>query len=442
MIRYLFPLILQTFNLILLSFSPNNDYLFKFTEIVFLFFYFHLLISSFKKNSFLSLYSFFLLTSSFFLFNRIFLDIFSYKDYLHLVFPAVYDITKETASYVIFVFTIVYSLIDFGYYRKNYLLRIREPCIPELYSKLLFLLLIILYPLVLYRHYLIFRFVQQVGYIQFTFLKSELPIPAYLSHVGGIFYLLFFSLLLTKPEKKIVNISLIMYLIQALGNSIKGSRSAFGYSLIFVIFFYFKYNNKKFKFRYITYIFILFILFYFISSLNRGNNDVSKESSIFNLIFLILYEQGISISIPFIHIQNFVNFFNPFEIPYLISDYLRSIVGLDIRAAVDLSEFIAPGARARGFGLGYSFINEIIDLGLLGLVASYFFGKIIKFIDTNFFRVFYLIPFFSVCFMYCVYAPRHFLLYFLAPECVTWYLLPIFAYIIIKMLFKYIRRQR
>lgn len=393
-------------------------------EIFFSIFFTSLIIKSIKRNGLVSLYTFFLLFSMFFLFSRFIFDIFGYADILYITFPSTHRVKPESGSIVIVLSFFIYTLIDIGYsYGKIGLVRKRILCVPDINYKTFLMFLLLSLPFILYKNFLRLRYVQQVGYINYTLNEDDFQFPFYLNGVGFIFLVFFWALILSSQGKHKTGVLWFLMLVVSLLDSMKGNRAAFAINFVMCIFYQIKRNNlnPKRAFRILLIAFCVFILFYFVvTSLRSGGNIVGDSSLFDSILGSLFYAQSVSLNIPLLYIDFFNQIQGMNNVPLVFADYLKFYFGVPLidTGAILRNVLYTP----KGYGLGYSVLIEIFNLGIFAPIVCVLMGMFMKFTEVNFFRNTYWTGFFCLVFMGLIYMPRHMLFGFLAPIWVAWIL--------------------
>lgn len=410
------------FIILTLAFFISIEDCFFLTEITFIVFFVALIIKSIKRNGLIHAYTFFLLFSMFFMFSRFIFDIFGYADVLKISFPSDYTVRPTSGVILIFLCLIIYTLIDCGYFYSHVkFLKRRYVSFSEGVYKTLVILLIVTLPLILYKNYLRFKYVQTVGYISYTLNPEDVNLPVYLNGVGWIFNVIFFALLTCSRTNYKTKFLWFLYLLVSLFDSLKGNRASF--AINFVLCIYFSMKQTRLSTKKITKIlffsFIFFLLFYVLVTSLR---DTSKQYTSFNLLsdllFSLFYDQSVSLNVPLLYIDCFDVIQNGSIAPFVITDYLKYCFGSSVfDTSVLLHQIIYT---PKGFGLGYALLVEIFNLGIFGIPFCLGIGWFIKFTEKNFFRNTYFIGFFCLCFMSIIYMPRHIFFDFISPIRLSW----------------------
>lgn len=408
------------------------------SEIFYIFFFLFLIIRSIKRNGLVNVYTFFLFFSVFFMFSRFAFDVFGFTDVLEITFPSRYMIKPKSGIILIGLCFFVYLIIDFSYYcARSRLIKQKEIYVSDKVYKILFVFLLITLPLILYKNYLRFQYVQSVGYINYTLNQDDIDLPVYLKGVGWIFNVLFWALIICSSNIRKTKFLWGLYWAVSLLDSLKGNRAAFAINFVIGIYFIIKTSNVNPKriILILTFVFIGFIAFYLAATNLREGKKNGDINFFQDIVVSLFYAQSVSLNIPLLYIDFISQAQNSHLIPFIFGDYLKFGLGMPVN---DVGTFLRQVLYTpKGFGLGYAVLVEIFDLGFFALPFCAFLGWFIKFIDKNFFRNQWLIGFFCLFFMSIIYMPRHIFFDFLSPIRVSWISFGLFSIVFLSNFVKH-----
>ena len=396
----------------------------------FILFFVALIVKSIKRNGLMSTYTFFLLFSMFFMFSRFIFDIFGYADVLKITFPANHSVKAESGIAVIFLCFLVYTLIDIGFFGSRIIiLKEKEISVSSNVYKSLLAILLITLPLIIYKNYLRFKYVQSVGYIEYTLNPDDIKFPFFLSGIGWIFNVSFWALIICSGKKHDTKFLWCLYLIVSLLDSLKGNRAAFSINFVIAVYFLIKKSKMSVKktVKILSIVLILFISFYLVATnLREANSDKNgfKFNFFQDILISLFYSQSVSLNIPLLYMDFFNSTLRDSSVPFVFADYLNFCLNVDVFDTGVLLQKLLPAPK--GFGLGYSFLVEIFDLKIFAIPFCMFIGSFIKFVEKNFFRNDYFVGFFCLFFMSIIYMPRHIFFDFISPIRISWILCGMF----------------
>lgn len=374
---------------------------FKILEGIFTFYYFYVLIKELKQEGFIGIYQFYLYTSGLFLYSRIFLDLLGFDNLTHIGFPRTYYFNLETGIVFVeivfihvFLINIVYNFVNFD--SKNIKKQIKEN---ENLKTCIFYLMIIIFPLVLYKFYIQLMYVQEHGYLSIFIpdgMKS-IKYPFYLKGIPTLFEI-FFVLLIYYGSKKQLKISFFLYFIFVLSNSLKGQRTFLVAGLLVILFYVNRKLDKKIKVLHLIVLFIFVILFSQILLQFRESKSSNNKIPISKAGIEFIHQQGNSVVVPLYTIENYhlSIYRNTF---YIMSPVKQTILNLiksengqsrnRLETYNNISDHItyelSPSAYKQGMGVGQSIIADFYDFfKVFGIIIfSIAFAIVIKYFDKN-----------------------------------------------------------
>jgi oligosaccharide repeat unit polymerase len=273
--------------------------------------------------------------------------------------------------------------------------------------------------------YLQFRYVREYGYgVLFTGqMAEELDLPLWMDMFIFIFIFGYLLLIASRPRKILYLIASILYLGYALLDSLKGWRFNFITSLIVVVYFFFRIYHKKISIKFIITLFIIIIFFSVFMSYYRSDSKMNKIN-ITDLIIELFYEQGVSIVVPMIIIENSNNLsyhYYPFIFSPIITEiYTSRLYPVTGQSRTRLEKynllgdnvtyFWKPSGYFKGQGLSGAFLAEMYDCGgILGIVFwSSVLALLIRMVEFYIYKnIFYLFVFWWIV-RNIVFLPRRY----------------------------------
>lgn len=350
---------------------------------------------------FFSLYSIFLYTSAFFIYDCFFFTLFSDRNFLIQTFPRMYSFDNNIGFiFIISSFLSVYT-IHIGYcllyYNKNIIKQSDEDNynIPILEKIGIIIMLIFLVP-VLYKIYLQVRYVMSHGYvILYTKGFADLSYPFWTAGSYLMFNAGYIFLLASSPSKKKYIIFSVLYVMVYLANAMKGGRGQIISIILILLYLYQKKYKSKIQIHKILGLFgILMILIVSIGTLRdsygKNINKNNNPTVISEIIEKTLWVQTTSRAVPLLIMNgdlkyhDFPFFFYHITKPFLTFKYKAkggdNIIGLQKynNPSQVLMANISLEASLSGNGYGTAFLGESYEFG--GYFGIIFFSIIISFI--------------------------------------------------------------
>ncbi len=389
---YLILVILDIFSMILFELG-SEKYSLAFVEFLVIFTFSVFFIKSSKSNGILSLYSLFLIFSVFFLYSRI---VFEWIGYLNRQVNDFYFFLtsihfKDRTVFDFMFYTILYLIsIDFGYYYSKFTNNRLDNRTENNTAKFfIFLCIILIMPLLLYKSYLDIKNVKLNGYQSILDRSSY---PFYLKGVGTIFISLFYCLFMFKMTKKEILILIFIYLIYSFTSSLRGSRSVFFIPFVFSFYVLWRLDIIKisfFKLIIIASCSILLIAWFTV--VLRGERI--SDSSLSKIFKYILYGQGNSIGVPLYYLEYKDYIDARIQLPLFLEDWFSFFTNFFHKGSYYVA-LVANKKNVEG-GLGESIYVELLNLPLVfSLPVSFCFGKILKKVEMNLLSNRFRIPFF------------------------------------------------
>jgi hypothetical protein len=218
------------------------------------------------------------------------------------------------------------------------------------------------------------------------------------------------SMALVAQQKSLIYLSLGLLFIRAISLMLMGQRAYFFCVILFLLFLFFR--NNKVSFRHVILLFVLFLILIMLSGLiltfrSGGNFDFFIEHLVFSeLIGDFFYSQGVTFFVFSLatEINNFpllptIQNFIPGS-SFLYSLLFGSVEPTGQSYAHFLSETTNAGLYSKGFGLGWSFLGDlmllspffyIVNLFIFGVLFGSFFRHIELKSESNQFYLFILL---------------------------------------------------
>jgi len=405
-------------------------------KFVFLLWYVIITINSIKKYGFFSVYSLFLLFSAFFIYDSLFFDLINYGIYDE--FTVTYFPKKHCFNFDTGVLFLIYSsfflfILDCTYYffvNKKSIFPIHEKNLLEnrrqQVGKIAFGILLITFPIVLYRALVISLYILQKGYLV-VILEGidESVFPSWTNGVSGIFLIAFYVVIICNPSRKIFLYSCIFYCINVFVKGLGGNRGAFLYDFFTIIVLYLSlYKTKKVNVRTILLLFIFCFSFAFLIGETREDTSENKEVVLReNFLFDFIAGQTNTRAIPFVIIENQIPYHN---YPFIFSPIISGSGDNDKSRSSQIKNYnninrltlysISPKAVYNGNGLGGAIIGEFIDcFGFFGVIFwTYILGIMIAFLDKIKYVNSFLLPFICIMMQNMFHNPRGYFFSFLS----------------------------
>ncbi|MBQ9205638.1 MAG: O-antigen polysaccharide polymerase Wzy [Treponema sp.] len=370
-------------------------------------FYIFTLIYSIKQTGFTSLYSIYLYTSAFFIYNSLFLSLFpnfTKKYFLKITYPWPYQIEEWVGFiFIICCFLMVFCghLSYFSFRRKfnPILVSYRKKNWEWIGIRFFFVSLI---P-VCYKIYLQLQFVRTNGYFSIYSEGFEsIKYPIWCSGAFLFFNASFFLLLASNPKRRKMLFYFFIYFIVTVFNSLKGGR---GPLIAFIVVLIFLLRNKyDYSIKFKNLLFVLFLIVFLTSVLGSirdsyGNSShktkgISLDAK--TLIINTLWSQTSSRTVPLLIIRGNLKYhpypfiFYPFTNRVLSHIYkakgneFESLKNYNNPSQVLMGN-ISVSSALSGMGYGSAIIGEAYECGrYFGVVVfSILASCLIAFLDKS-----------------------------------------------------------
>jgi len=397
----------------------QKDTVIHILEIELFMIYLYALIISIYKSGYISIFSLFLFFSYLFNYTRVFLDLFteydlSKSDLFHHV--KLKQLTEIELLYLLIFFLIASTLAFILFYKKNKLLLSRKKEYMK-FGKIIILSVTI--PLI-YINIQTFKFILIHGYL--SVFNGEIESSSYYTLgiiLTRIAYFGFFIFLSGLPNKNNFNKIVLLFLIIAFFDALKGQRGPFLLISIYSIWYYHNIYNIKFNIK--KGILIIFGVLAF-SQLIVYYRSEKELFDIWEIPYEFMRLNGISLIIPAYMIEYKDSFIND-DIPYLfapIYDYFyrifidndvfyqgrtKELLNVSNYLSIQLIYFINPEGYYVGFATGSSYLAEFYDFGglFLGSLSLFILVSLIMFFEKKLFKyrlILFLSPIIVTKFIY------------------------------------------
>lgn len=347
-----------------------------------LFVYIITLIFSIQISGIMSVYSIYLITSAFFIYDCIFISLFSDENFLNIIFPVKTSFTKETGFIFIniCILTLYFTNIAYALCRFRKRKQIENKYIEdkELKKISIFILIISIFPC-LYKAYIQISFIRANGYLSaFNGDLERLSYPFWTAGCFIIFFAGYFLFLASKPNKREYLIFSILYLFNNFILSLKGARTPFLAALVFVVYWWNNNYGKKVKLKKLIFLGAFVIVFTIgMENVRNGYGDglgKQEEKRGKELLLSVLLEQTTSRAVPLTIIEKDLKYH---EFPFIFSPIadivLKKIYPSEGQSLVsatkynDISQVTTMYYSLKmvlfGQGLGGAFLGEMYDFG-------------------------------------------------------------------------------
>lgn len=361
------------------------------------------LVYSIKVTGFFSLYSIYLYTSAFFLYNCFPLTLFFDENFLIQNFPKRYSFPEDIGIIFILCCYISVYFVHLGYFFKKKKKLISQSSKiyynKELYEKFGMILMVLFFFPLMYKTSIQIKCVMNYGYAAiYTGLLGKLKYPFWTTGSFIFFNSGYYIFLASRPSKKRYLFFTFFFILVYVFDSMKGARGNVLAIIIAVMYYYTKFYKTKIHFRKLVFLMIFIMGFTIVLGnirKNYGSENVeqSTQSDISILIETALWSQTTTRAVPMLVIRgdlkyhNYPFFFFPivniFQ-PFIYKSSATSEFGLqhfNNPSLVTISN-ISKSAGKNGFGYDSAFLAEAYEFGgyfgififsiLLGVLLSIF----------------------------------------------------------------------
>lgn len=379
-----------------------------------------------------SLYTFYLLMSAFFMYNRFILGPYLDKDIMTLNFAGAYSFPPWVGEQFISIATCSIIVMDFVYSKykvKNKSYKLIPPKVVNsvdfnfLYYKLgIIIMSIFIIPLVykiilqvqhqkLFENYAVANFTGQI----------EPSFPWWTRGAGAFFYIGFLLFIYSFPAVKKIKYGYFLFFIMMAITALKGGRAFFFTYILSTILIFKKLYGKRLSTLLLIFlpVCLIFVAIFLGNFRNNMSTNLKK-----GIVGDFLYGQTTTMGVPYVYLEKGGNL--PFkQYPYILTYLVQPIKNkLTSRPQNSLERLrqsnnygtvalytLNPDLYKVGAGLGLNFLTEAYDFGgYWGVILwSVFLSIIIKTVDciiyTNKNRLYFIVIFFV--YQYILFLPRH-----------------------------------
>ena len=374
--------------------------------ISFCFFYVITVLCTIKEFGLVSLYSVYIYTSAFFMYDCLLLTlIYPDKNFLEQSFPIRYVFSEYVGKiFIICCFLASFtSHISYLLYRNS-----NKPSVVSygyninLCKISLIIFFVELFPLI-YKIYLQLLFVRNQGFSAiYTKAFLEMKYPIWCAGAFFIFNSSYYLFLTSNPSRKKFIVITTIYTMIALFNGLKGGRGSIIGLLIVTIFLFSKKFNFKFNLtKLISFAILIFILIAFLTNIRKSyekDNDaaVTSKIKVSKVIEEILWDQTTSRAVPLLIIRGGLDnhpypfVFSPFtsKITSYIYQYApatKESIRYSNDPSIVLISNVQMYAALTGRGYGSAFLGEAYEcFGYIGIIFFYsLLSCVIGYLDLN-----------------------------------------------------------
>ena len=394
-----------------------GDVLFSFTGNIitltssFILGYLFIILRQLLIGNFYSLYSFYLLTSAFFMYDIFLIGPYLGKGVMSIDFAGMYTFPDWVGEKFIFIASFSIIVVDIIYttyhsnetylngdvkYSTNIAPYNRIETNKFYYRFGMILMCIFIIPLI---YKIILQVKEQKLYASysianFTGIESTINFPWWTRGSGTFFYIGFLLFIYSFPSIRKAKIGYFLYLILLFSTALKGGR-AFLFSFVLSLPLLLKklYNKTISKVSMIFLSIVLIILATYLGNFRTNSNTTLKKGVFANF----LYGQTTTMGVPYIYLNNDGNIpykHYPLILTPLINPIRRKFVTYGVGAIESMKQsnnygtielyMINPTAVENGGGLGLNFLTEAYDfLGYIGVFLwSVLLAIIMRFVDS------------------------------------------------------------
>ena len=351
----------------------------------------------------ISLYSIFLYTSAFFIYDCFIFTLTGRYNFLKQTFPITYTLPDDVGRTFIIVCVVCVYVMHLTYClcKKSKIKReINYETRPDFVRCGKIIMLVFLIPL-LAKIYIQVSYIRAHGYLSMYAEQGEFEFPFWVSGAFTFFISGFVLFLSGKPEKKeLIKWSAFYFVVFSL-SSLRGQRGPILSLLLFLLCLFVKKFSLRIKIRHLLMLLVVVIAFtYSLGNLRKsyGGNQSTKKSKI-NISAVaesVLYSQTTTRAIPLLIINGDVDYHPyPFIFTPITLPFSRMIWPEENRTEISGQKYnimgrtllynVSKRAYLQGYGYGGAFIGEAYDCGgFIGLVFwSIFLAYICAFLDFS-----------------------------------------------------------
>ncbi len=351
----------------------------------------------------LTLYSIFLYTSAFFIYDCFFFTLFYGEDFLLQYFPHRYRFDEKVGFiFIVACYLSVYAMhISYCLFNKRKYRTASLSTDVNLYKVGVFVMLCFFIP-TLVKSIIQFNFIKAHGYTAlFTDSFSEISYPFWTAGSFIFFISGYCVFLASNPSRKQFLIYTFLCIVVYFSNALKGQRLAIISVSIYCLYYYSRHFNIKISIKklllFLCAALSLITLLGTVRSSYGSQKSSQTKMNLDELVANVIYGQTTSRAVPLLVIKGDLEYH---KYPFFISPLFQPILGLIYRGdngQTDLSaqKFnnisqvtmynVSKSAHLKGSGYGGAFLAEAYDcFGLLGVMAfSVLLARFLVFIDFS-----------------------------------------------------------
>lgn len=366
-------------------------------SVIFLLFYFNIVVSSIKNNGGLSLYSFYLYTSFFFIYSKIFFAVIGYTSFLVDDWPVYYQYEKDSGLILLIIsFTsqfVLHVYITVKHQTKK--LSMDKIIHNEKLQNVALFFFCLSFPFILVKEIVAFKYLKNFGYLFLYSGKFSVDYPVWTKGSGTIFYLSFLFLLVSRPSKMIFKITSALFIGYLFIDALKGGRASFVCGAASILYFYNKFYPGKIKIHQLILVFALLMSVALFIGQTRDTRNAKNIQIDAKTVVNFFNSQNVSIAVPlsiiewkekikeyrrypFIFTELFTPIYN-LKYPELSTPSIERIKSKNEMEGI-VSYIYSPKMYLKGWGLGVAFLAEAYDFcGLIGIIFwSFVLGFLIQ----------------------------------------------------------------
>lgn len=377
-----FPIILFVIGIEFIYINENIKYS-HLLEIQLFILYILILAYNITKNGLFHIFSILIGTIGLFSFMGLFFSIFSDIDYrkaltvIEIDLPEII-VQKTILLYSLFIVVLNYSFI---YFSKRDNLKNKSCLIlpPNLFllniGKSIMLLCL---GFALYRGYLEVKLLFGNRNLLFIGGSDSIGLPLYLRLASSFFQAGYLFILASLPPKKIFIKYTLIYILTIIPGMIIGNRMLLALSVLFIVWYLYKFYNHKFNYLKIFLCGVSFMFILQVIALTRTNSEIS-EISLVSLLQLFFISQSTSFYVLPLYIQyktSIIDYNYPFILDPIIGGFTgatgQSYETLEVRSSLghQLIYSLNPEYYLNGYSLGTTSIAELYEFGIVGILLG------------------------------------------------------------------------
>lgn len=368
-------------------------------SVIFLLFYFNIVVSSIKNNGGLSLYSFYLYTSFFFIYSKIFFSVIGYTSFLVDDWPVYYKYSKDSGLILLIISFIsqfvlhIYMTVRTS--NKKTVNEMNKLSHNEKLQNVALFFFCLSFPFILVKEIVAFEYLKNFGYLFLYSGKFSIDYPVWTKGSGTIFYLSFLFLLVSRPSKMIFKITSSFFIGYLFIDALKGGRASFVCGAASILYFYNKFYPREIKIRQLFLVFALLMSVALFIGQTRDTRNTTNIQIDAKTIVNFFNSQNVSIAVPLSVIEWKEKIKEYKHYPFIFTELFTPIYNLKytdmstpnierIKSKNEMEGIVSyiysSKMYLKGWGLGAAFLAEAYDFcGLIGIVFwSFVLGFVIQ----------------------------------------------------------------